>query len=139
MASFNRVILMGNLTRDPDLSTLPDQVSVVNLSLAVNRNWVGKDGQSREETCYIDCVAYGKTADVIHEHFSKGLPILVEGRLKLDTWKAKDGSKRSKHMVTVDRFAFVAPKDDAGDTDRPTPAPVAKDVNRPVRGEDIPY
>lgn len=107
MANFNKILLMGNLTRDPELSYLPSQTAVVEFGLAVNRKWKGKDGQSKESTCFIDCRSYGGQAEVINKYLSKGRPVFIEGRLDFDSWTAQDGSKRSKHRVTVENFQFV--------------------------------
>jgi len=107
MANYNRVILMGNLTRDPQLSYLPSQTAVCELGLAVNRRWKGQDGQQREDTCFIDCRAYGKPAEIISQYMSKGRPILIEGRLQFDQWEGKDGQRRSKHRVIVENFQFL--------------------------------
>lgn len=107
MSSYNKLILLGNLTRDPQLSYLPNQTPVVEFGVATNRKWKSKDGQEKEEVCFIDCRMYGKRAKVIAEHFSKGKAILIEGRLQLDQWNAQDGSKRSKHRIVVEDFTFV--------------------------------
>jgi len=107
MANYNKVILVGNLTRDPQLSYLPSQMAVVEFGLAVNRRWKSQDNQQREDTCFIDCRAYGKQAETINQHLAKGRPVLVEGRLQYDTWEGKDGVKRSKHRVVVERFQFL--------------------------------
>ena len=98
---------MGNLTRNPELSYLPSQTAVVEFGLAINRKWKGKDGQSKESTCFIDCRSYGGQAEVINKYLSKGRPVFIEGRLDFDSWTAQDGSKRSKHRVTVENFQFV--------------------------------
>ncbi len=108
MANLNKVMLIGNLTRDPQLSYLPSQTAVVEIGLAINRRWKGQDGQQRDETCFIDCQAYGKTAETINKYLSKGSPVFIEGRLKFDTWTAQDGTKRSKHRVTVENFQFLS-------------------------------
>jgi single-strand DNA-binding protein len=107
MANYNKVILVGNLTRDPQLSYLPSQMAVVEFGLAVNRRWRSQDNQTREETCFVDCRAYGRQAETINQHLAKGRPVLVEGRLQYDTWEGKDGVKRSKHRVVVERFQFL--------------------------------
>ncbi len=107
MASYNKVILIGNLTRDPQMSYLPSQTPVVEFGLAVSRKWRASDGQMREDTCFIDCRSMGKQAETINQYFNKGKPILVEGRLQFDQWEGKDGTKRSKHRVFVERFSFV--------------------------------
>ena len=107
MANFNKVILAGNLTRDPQLSYLPSQTPVVEFGLAVNRRWRGQNGQQREETCFIDCRCYGKQAETFNQYMSKGQPVLVEGRLQFDTWEGPDGQKRSKHRVFVQNYQFL--------------------------------
>lgn len=108
MASFNKVILLGNLTRDPQLSYTPNQTAVVDFGLAMNRRWVGQDGSQREETCFVDCRMFGKRAEVINKYLKKGQPLFVEGRLTFDSWTAQDGSKRSRHRVTVEEFQFIS-------------------------------
>jgi single-strand DNA-binding protein len=107
MSSFNKVLLMGNLTRDPQLSYMPSQTAVVDFGLATNRKWTGKDGSQKDETCFVDCRAFGKLAENINKYLKKGMPLFVEGRLTFDSWTGKDGSKHSKHRVTVENFKFI--------------------------------
>jgi single-strand DNA-binding protein len=107
MAGFNKVLLLGNLTRDPQLSYMPSQTPVVDFGLAVSRRWTGQDGGPREETCFVDCRAFGRSAENINKYCRKGRPLFVEGRLTYDTWTAQDGTKRSKHRVTVQSFQFI--------------------------------
>ena len=107
MASFNKVFMLGNLTRDPQLSYTPNQTAVVDFGLATNRKWTAQDGTQREETCFVDCRAFGRQAENINKYMSKGRPILIEGRLTFDSWTAQDGTKRSKHRVTVENFQFL--------------------------------
>jgi single-strand DNA-binding protein len=107
MANFNKVLLMGNLTRDPQLSYTPSQTAVVDFGLAVNRRWTAKDGQDRSEVCFVDCRAFGRQAENINKYLNKGRAIFVEGRLTFDSWTAQDGSKRSRHRVTVENFQFL--------------------------------
>jgi len=107
MANYNKVMLMGNLTRDPQLSYTPSQTPVVEFGLAVNRRWKGKDGQSKDETCFVDCQTYGRQAETINKYLTKGSPVFVEGRLTFDSWTAQDGTKRSKHRVMVENFQFL--------------------------------
>ena len=107
MANFNKVLLMGNLTRDPQLSYLPSQTAVVDFGLAVNRKWTSKEGQSKEETCFVDCRAFARQAENINKYLSKGRPLFIEGRLTFNSWTAQDGSKRSKLRVTVENFQFL--------------------------------
>ena len=112
MANFNRVILMGNLTRDPQLRFLPSQMAVVDIGLAVNHRYKTAQGEDREEVMFIDCTAFGKQAEVINQYCQKGRPLLVEGRLKLDTWDDKTtGQKRSKHKITIENFQFVGSRE----------------------------
>lgn len=108
MANYNRVVLVGNLTRDPQLRYLPSQMAVVDFGMAINHRYRTKNGEEREEVCFIDVSAFGKQAEVINQYCSKGKQLLVEGRLKYDTWEDKNGGgKRSKHSVVVDNFQFL--------------------------------
>lgn len=107
MPNLNRVMLMGNLTRDPELRHLPSNIAVVNLGLAINRRWRNQQGEQQEETTFVECEAYGKTAEVINQYLRKGRPLFVEGRLKLDQWQDKEGHNRSKLKVVVETFQFV--------------------------------
>jgi single-strand DNA-binding protein len=107
MANFNKVILMGNLTRDPQLSYLPSQTPVVDFGIATNRRWTGQDGQQREEVCFVDCRAFGKPAETINKYCKKGRPLMLEGRLTFDSWTGQDGVKKSKLRVTVESFQFL--------------------------------
>ncbi len=106
MANYNKVILAGNLTRDPQLSYLPNQTPAVDFGLAVNRRWRDQQGQQREDTCFIDCRAFGKPAEIINQYMRKGRSILIDGRLHYATWE-KDGQKHSKHRVVVENFQFL--------------------------------
>ncbi len=107
MANFNKVMLMGNLTRDPQLSYTPNQTAVVDFGMAVNRRWTGQDGNQRDETCFVDCRMFGRRAEVVNKYCKKGNPLFVEGRLTFDSWEAQDGTKRSKLRVTVENFEFI--------------------------------
>ena len=118
MANYNKVLLIGNLTRDPQMSFLPSQTPVVEFGLAVNRKWSGQDGSQREETCFVDCRMFGKRAEVVNKYFKRGDPIFIEGRLQFDQWQAQDGSKRSKHRVFVENFEFIG----KGNADQDGPA-----------------
>jgi single-strand DNA-binding protein len=123
MGSLNKVMLMGNMTRDPQLSYLPSQTPVVEFGLAISRKFKKQDGSQGEETCFVDCQMFGKRAEVINKYFKKGDPIFVDGRLKFDQWNAQDGSKRSKLRVFVENFEFLgkgggqAPHAEAGGGD----------------------
>ena len=123
MASYNKVILVGNLTRDPQLSYLPSQTPVVEFGLAVNRRWRAQDGQQREDVCFIDCRTMGKSAETLNQYVKKGQPILIEGRLEFDTWQSQDGQRRSKHRVFVERFQFLGAAAGGGGGPSRAPAP----------------
>lgn len=115
MANYNKIILVGNLTRDPQLKYLPSQMAVVEFGLAVNHKFRTKTGEDREEVLFIDCACFGKGGEVINQYCQKGKQILVEGRLKYDTWEDKQGGgKRSKHSVVVDNFQLLGGRDQGG-------------------------
>jgi single-strand DNA-binding protein len=114
MANFNKILLMGNLTRDPQLSYTPNQTAVVDFGLATNRRWTAQDGSQREETCFVDCRAFGRQAENMNKYLSKGRLVFIEGRLTFDTWTAQDGTKRSRHRVTVESFQFMPGQGAAG-------------------------
>jgi single-strand DNA-binding protein len=107
MANFNKILLMGNLTRDPQLSYLPSQTPVVDFGIAVNRKWTSKEGESKEEVCFVDCRAFSRLAENINKYMRKGRPIFVEGRLVYETWTGQDGAKKSRHRVHVDNCQFL--------------------------------
>jgi len=107
VASYNRIILVGNLTRDPQLSYTPANTAVCKFGIATNHKWKDKEGNAREEVCFVDCTLFGKGGEVFNQYMSKGRPVLVEGRLKLDQWTTPEGDKRSKHEVVVDNFTFL--------------------------------
>lgn len=107
MANLNKVFLMGNLTRDPEVKYLPSQTPVCEFGLAVNRTWTGQDGVKKEETTFVDCTAFAKQAELLGKYKKKGDPLFIEGRLKLDQWEAQDGTKRSKMRVVIENFQFL--------------------------------
>jgi len=124
MASYNKVMLMGNLTRDPQVKHLPSSMVVAEFGLAVSRRFKTAAGEDREEVAFVDCTAFGKQAETIGQYCVKGKPIFVEGRLKFDTWEDKMGhGKRSKLTVVVENFQFLpSPRDgNAGNGDSPFP------------------
>jgi single-strand DNA-binding protein len=109
MASFNKVLLMGNLTRDPDLKVTPSGTSICNMTVACSRTVRSEksEGGSREETTFVDVEAFGRNADSVKKFFNKGRPIFIEGRLRLNEWTNKAGEKRSKIVVVLENFVFV--------------------------------
>ncbi|MGD8453751.1 MAG: single-stranded DNA-binding protein [Phycisphaerae bacterium] len=111
MANFNKVILMGNLTRDPQLRYLPSNMAVCEFGLAVNRRFRDREGNQKEETCFVDISAFGRTAETINQYMTKGRPILIEGRLRFDQWTGQDGQKRSKLTVVAENFQFVGSRE----------------------------
>ena len=116
MASYNKVILMGNLTRDPELKYLPSGSAVTNVGLATNRVWTDREsGEKREEVCFVDLEAFGRTAETMNEYLQKGRPVFIEGRLRFRTWEQDDGQKRSKHDVLVDRFQSLGGRQDGSE------------------------
>ncbi|MBG85399.1 MAG: single-stranded DNA-binding protein [Verrucomicrobiales bacterium] len=112
MASFNKVILMGNLTRDPELRYTPNGTAVAQIGIAVNRVWRNQEGQQQEEVTFIDVDVFGRTAENVGQYMRKGRPILIEGRLKLDQWDDRNtGQKRSKLKVVADTVQFLGGRD----------------------------
>lgn len=118
MASYNRIVLMGNLTRDPQLSFTPANTAICKFGLATNRKWKDRDGNMKEDVCFVDCTVFGRGAETFNQYMSKGRSVLVEGRLQLDQWTSPEGDKRSKHVVIVDNFTFVGGGRDGGDPER---------------------
>ncbi|MBM4051894.1 MAG: single-stranded DNA-binding protein [Planctomycetes bacterium] len=116
MASFNKVILLGNLTRDPELKHVAGNQAVAELGLAVNRRFRTKDNEEREEVTFVDCEAWGRTAEVLKQYLTKGSPIFIEGRLKLDQWESKEGERRSKLRVVIENFQFIGSRGEGSGT-----------------------
>jgi single-strand DNA-binding protein len=154
MASYNKVIMLGNLTRDPELRTTPKGTSVCSFSLALNRRYKTESGEDRDETTFVDIEAYGKQAELIGKYLSKGRPLMVEGRLKLDSWE-KNGEKRSRLKVVTENFQFVGSREDsaaASGIAAPASAPAVESGNyddvspaarpaasTPKNGDDVPF
>ena len=137
MANFNKVILAGNLTRDPELRYTPKGVAIAKLGLAINRTWKSETGETKEETTFVDVDAFGRTAETIGQYLKKGRPILIEGRLKLDQWDDKQtGQKRSKLGVVLETFQFLD-SGNRGDSNGPRTRS-ASTTAAPAGGEDSP-
>jgi len=155
MSNFNKVLLMGRLTRDIELRYTPSNQAVANIGLAVNRRWRNKEGQDQEDTTFVDCEAWGRTAEVMNQYLAKGRPVFIEGRLKLDTWQDKEGGNRSKLKVVIDNFQFVDSRagaggggggggggGDGGGGGAPNAAPAHAGTgggHQPVTEDDIPF
>jgi len=114
MPNFNKVYLMGNLTRDPELRVTPKGTSVCSFGLAVNRVYRVDEGETREETTFVDVEAWGRQAEVISKYVSKGGPLFVEGRLKLDSWENKEGEKRNKLKVVLENMQLLGSRGEGG-------------------------
>src|SRR5258706_2160685 len=113
MPNVNKVILIGNLTRDPQTKQLPSQNMVTEFGLAMNRKFKNHDGEEREEVCFVECAAFGRQAEVIQKYCRKGKQLYVEGRLRYDSWEDKNGhGKRSKLSVVVESFQFLGGRDE---------------------------
>ena len=114
MANFNKVILVGNLTRDPELRHIPSGTAVTDLGLAVNRNWTDRNtNQKNEETTFVDITCWGRTAEIACEYLRKGRPVLIEGRLQMDSWDDREtGQKRTKLKVVCDNLQMLGGRSD---------------------------
>jgi len=130
---FNKVVLMGNLTRDPELRTTPNGQSVCGFSLAVNRTWRNANGEQQEAVDYIDCNAWGKAGEIIAQYMQKGRALLVSGRLQHRTWE-QDGQKRSKVEVVVEDFNFIG-SGEGGGSNRP-PAEASQPAAKPKKAKE---
>jgi single-strand DNA-binding protein len=154
MASFNKVILAGNLTRDPELRYTPKGTAVARIGLAINRTWKSETGETKEEVTFVDVDAWGRQAEVIAQYLRKGRPLLMEGRLKFDQWEDKNThQKQSKLRVVLESFSFIDSKgagEGAGgppDAQRPraaspsTPAtvPAGAPDAAPPEEDDVPF
>jgi len=154
MASFNKVILMGNLTRDPELRYTPKGTAIAKIGLAVNRVWTNEAGEKKEEVTFVDVDVFGRTAENVGQYMRKGRPIMVEGRLKLDQWDDKQtGAKRSKLGVVAETVQFLGGAPGAGEGGGAAPAapraarpaassaPAAEPVegDGPPESDDVPF
>jgi single-strand DNA-binding protein len=157
MANFNKVLLMGNLTRDPEVRYTPKGTAIATIGLAVNRVWTTESGEKKEEVTFVDVDVWGRQAETIGQYMAKGRPIFIEGRLKLDQWDDKEsGQKRSKLKVVCESFQFIgAPKGGAAGggefSDQPpaakpsrgrpasAPAPTEEDAPADSGDDNIPF
>ena len=157
MASYNKVILMGNLTRDPEVKYLPSGTAVANFGIAVSERYTDRQtGEQKENVCFVDVEAWDRQAELVNEYLSKGSPIFIEGALKFESWETEDGTKRSKLKVRLFRLQFIGGKRDedgagggyadatpsGGSTSGPsdqTPAPSAGESGTSSTEDDIPF
>lgn len=139
MANYNKVLLLGNLTRDVELRYTPNNMAVASIGIAVNRRYKSKDGDTKEETTFVDCEAWGYTAENMAKFLSKGRPVFIEGRLRLDSWQDKDGSNRSKLKVVIDNFEFVDKGKDNGNVTKDKNVDSSKEEGIEEVMEEIPF
>jgi single-strand DNA-binding protein len=152
MASFNKVILVGNLTRDPELRYTPKGTAIAKLGLAVNRVWTNESGEKKEEVTFVDVDVFGRTAENVGQYMRKGRPILVEGRLRLEQWDDKQtGQKRSRLGVVAETVQFLGSPNGASEGGAPAPraarppaaapAPAAESAegDAPPESDDVPF
>ena len=132
MASLNRVILMGNLTRDPELRYIPSGTAVASFGLAMNRVYTTQDGERKEDTCFVDIDVWGKTAENCANYLSKGRPVLIEGALQYRSWETEDGQKRSKLNVRAFNVQFLGGR-------RMESEPGAEQMGEVEADDDIPF
>jgi single-strand DNA-binding protein len=157
MANFNKVILAGNLTRDPELRYTPKGTAVVKMGMAINRTWKSESGENKEEVTFVDVDVWGRQAEVIAQYMRKGRPLLVEGRLRLDTWEDKNThQKQSKLKVVLESFSFIDSKGSEGGAgaggvpsgeparrpappDKPAAAAAPPEAEPPPEEDDVPF
>ena len=140
MASLNKVLLIGNLTRDPDVRMMSNGRAVCSFGLALNRSFKDAEGNRKDETTFVDVESFGPRAEAVGRFFTKGRPIFVEGRLRLDQWESKEGEKRSSIKVVLDNFEFVDSKQEGSDPASPKtadslPSSTRSDAPKPQKQE----
>ena len=139
MANLNKVFLIGNLTRDPELRYTPSGTPVTEFGMAINNTRTGKDGQKHEDTVFVDITLWSRQAEVASEYLSKGRPVLIEGRLQFEQWEGKDGQKRSKLKVVGERMQMLGSRGDSSGRQAPSTSAVAAEGDAPSDfGADAP-
>jgi single-strand DNA-binding protein len=139
MASFNQVVLLGRLTRDPELKTLPGGGTVVKFGLAMNRYFKDAQGETKEETDFVDCELWGDRAKTFANGHKKGSQAFVDGSLRYESWDDKEGGKRSRLIVKANNFQFVTPKENAGAEEEAPPAKPAGNKFQNNKKTNIPF
>lgn len=139
--NYNKVIIGGRLSRDPELRYTPKGTAIAKIGLAINRSWKGDDGQKREEVTFVDVDAFGRTAELAGQYLKKGRGALIEGRLKLDQWDDKDtGKKRQRLGVVAESIQFIGGKDEAGTAAQSTGAPATESsAESATEADDVPF
>jgi single-strand DNA-binding protein len=145
MPSFNSVTLVGNVTRDPELRFTPKGTAVVKVTLAINRKWKTESGEQKEDCSFVDCTAFGRSAETIGQYVKKGEPLLVSGRLQTESWDDKQtGQKRSKLAVVIENFQLLSAKRESSSAPAaprtpPPGSPAASSDDAPKDGDDVPF
>lgn len=146
MANFNKVLLMGNLTRDPELRHTNNNTAVCKIGIAVNRQWTDRNtNERREDTTFVDCTAFGRQAEVLNQYLKKGRPLFIEGRLNLNQWQDQEGNNRSKLEVIIENFQFLGAPDGGGGGGGEQPAysrsgsSSGGGSHEPISEDDIPF
>ena len=137
MPEINRVTVAGNLTRDPELSYTPANTAVCKFGIATNRKWKDRDGNAKEDVCFVDCTLFGRGGEAFNQYMAKGRSVLIEGRLQLNQWTTPDGDKRSRHGVFVDNFTFLGSGGERDDG--PDEAPPRDTAPPPPSDDSIPF
>lgn len=137
--NYNKVMIGGNLTRDPELRMLPSNTGVVSFGLAVNRKWKSRDGESKEEVAFVDVEAFGRTAEVINQYVNKGDPLFIEGRLKLDQWQDRDGNNRSKLKVIAEHIQLMGSRGGGNGSSGGNGQQRGGGDHEPINEDDIPF
>jgi single-strand DNA-binding protein len=151
VASLNKVLLMGNLTRDPEVRHTPKGTAVGDLAMAINMTYKAQDGTEKEEVCYVDVVVWGRQAETCRDYLTKGAPVFVEGRLQLDQWEGPEGEKKSRMRVRADRVQFLSrsgggggargPRSDGAGGGAPSEGGAPKQASPPrdLPEDDVPF
>jgi len=138
--AFNKAILVGNLTKDPELKYIPSGQAVANFTLAVNRKYSGKDGEKKEEVAFIRIIAWAKLAEICNEYLKKGSPVLVEGRIQTRSWDGPDGQKRYSTEVLAENVQFLGQKSGGQNPEEKDPTQVKNSEHGPLApDEEIPF
>ncbi|MDP8260583.1 MAG: single-stranded DNA-binding protein [Candidatus Gygaella obscura] len=137
MANLNKVLLIGNLTRDPELRYTPNGTAVVNLGLAVNRRYKDKAGEQKDDTCFLTVVVWNKQAEACNQYLQKGRSIFVEGTLQQRSWQDAQGQKRTAMDIRADRVQFLGAQSTVNTQSQPSKEPVFEDTNLENSGQDV--
>ncbi len=139
MPSYNKVILIGHLTQDPDLRVTPNGLSICKFGIAMNRVFFTANGDKHEEVTFVDVDSFGRVADSIAKYLTKGRAIHIEGRLKLDTWQTQHGERRSKLCVVCENFQFIGGPDNGNGNDAAKPNQAAEPEKQKVKTDAEPF